>query len=147
MTDGASLLALAQAAGAGAVQPDAQGAGATAPAPAQQTQPSPSGPEARFAEAMDRARSVAAAPLAAEGPAAVAPAMQGVMDRLSAIDGRAQRLAEEAKAAELSGSEFTPGEMVMLSVRAHEFMFHAQLTSNMANRTSDGLQQLFRQQS
>jgi len=40
----------------------------------------------------------------------------------------------------------TPGEMVMLSVKCHEFMFHCQLTSNAANRTSDGLQQLFRQQ-
>jgi hypothetical protein len=36
--------------------------------------------------------------------------------------------------------------MVMLSMRCQEFMFHCQLTSNIANRTSDGLQQLFRQQ-
>jgi hypothetical protein len=36
--------------------------------------------------------------------------------------------------------------MIMLSVRCQEFMFHCQLTSNVANRTSDGLQQLFRQQ-
>ena len=41
----------------------------------------------------------------------------------------------------------SPGEMVMLTVRCQEFMFHCQLTSNIANRTSDGLQQLFRQQS
>ena len=40
----------------------------------------------------------------------------------------------------------TPGEMVMLTVRAQEFLFHSQLTANIANRTSDGLQQLFRQQ-
>ena len=40
----------------------------------------------------------------------------------------------------------TPGEVVMLTVRCQEFMFHCQLTSNIANRTSDGLQQLFRQQ-
>jgi hypothetical protein len=40
----------------------------------------------------------------------------------------------------------TPGDMMMLTVRCQEFMFHCQLTSNIANRTSDGLQQLFRQQ-
>jgi hypothetical protein len=36
--------------------------------------------------------------------------------------------------------------MVMLTVRCQEFLFHSQLTANVANRTSDGLQQLFRQQ-
>ena len=39
-----------------------------------------------------------------------------------------------------------PGEIMKLTVRCQEFMFHCQLTSNIANRTSDGLQQLFRQQ-
>ena len=136
MTEG-----LAAAAQVAAVQGGGQAAGAEAG----QAQP---GVEARFDAAMDRAREQAAAPLAGEAQAdAVAPAVKGVFDRLAAIDGRAQRLADEAKAAEMSGSEFSPGEMVMLSVRAHEFMFHAQLTSNMANRTSDGLQQPFRQQS
>ncbi len=37
--------------------------------------------------------------------------------------------------------------MLNLTVKCHEFMFHAELTSNVANRTSDGVQQLFRQQS
>jgi len=42
--------------------------------------------------------------------------------------------------------ELTPGQMVMLTVRCHEFLFHCEMTSNVANRTSDGFQQLFRQQ-
>jgi hypothetical protein len=41
----------------------------------------------------------------------------------------------------------SPSMMVNLSVRAQEFMFHCQLTSNIANRASDGVAQLFRQQS
>ena len=105
------------------------------------------GADARFQQAMDTARVQSAAPLAT--PQAVeAPngAMRGVFDKLSSLDGQAKSLAEEAKAAQASG-EMTPGEMVRLSMRAHEFMFNAQLTSNMANRTSDGLSQLFRQQS
>ncbi len=62
------------------------------------------------------------------------------------INSEAARLSADAKASQVSGREMTPGQMVMLSVRCQEFMFHCQLTSNIANRTSDGLQQLFRQQ-
>ena len=107
----------------------------------------PAGADARFAAAMDHARTQAAplaTPQAVEAPNA---AMKGVFDKLSSLDGQAQTLADEAEAAKASGNEMTPGEMVQLSMRAHEFMFNAQLTSNMANRTSDGLQQLFKQQS
>ncbi len=62
------------------------------------------------------------------------------------INGEAARLSLDASAAQSAGREMSPGEMVMLTVRCQEFMFHCQLTSNIANRTSDGLQQLFRQQ-
>ena len=63
------------------------------------------------------------------------------------INGEARQLSLEANAARNAGREMTPSEVVMLSVRCSEFMFHCQLTSNIANRTSDGLSQLFRQQS
>ena len=63
------------------------------------------------------------------------------------INGEAARIADEAKVAQTKGQEMTPGDMMMLTMRCQEFMFHCQLTSNIANRTSDGLQQLFRQQS
>ncbi len=46
-----------------------------------------------------------------------------------------------------SGAQVTPGEMVMLSMRCDEFLFHCELTSNAASRSSDGLQELFREQS
>ena len=62
------------------------------------------------------------------------------------INGEALRIADEAKVAQTKGQEMTPGDMMMLTMRCQEFMFHCQLTSNIANRTSDGLQQLFRQQ-
>jgi hypothetical protein len=32
-------------------------------------------------------------------------------------------------------------------MRSHEFLFHCELVANVANRSSDGMQQLFRQQS
>lgn len=93
----------------------------------------------RFQAAMDNA--------AGSRADAMQPALEGVMDTLRQINLQAQDLSNTARAASISDNEMTPGEMVMLTVRCHEFMFNCQLTSNMANRTSDGLQQLFRQQS
>jgi hypothetical protein len=74
-------------------------------------------------------------------------ALQAVARPLEYVNNEAASLADHAKAATAAGDSMTPGEMVMLSVRCQSFMFHCQLTSNVANRASDGLQQLFRQQS
>ena len=68
------------------------------------------------------------------------------MSTLEHVNGEANQLAQDAQNAKLKGASLTPGEMVMLTVRCQEFSFHCQLTSNIANRTSDGVQQLFRQQ-
>jgi hypothetical protein len=76
-----------------------------------------------------------------------AQAMQRLVQPLEHINAEAASLGRDARAAAASGQELTPGELVNLTVRCQEFMFHCQLTSNIANRTSEGLQQLFRQQS
>lgn len=82
------------------------------------------------------------------GPAeSTAQAMQRLVQPLDHINAEASSLGRDARAAAASGQELTPGELVNLTVRCQEFMFHCQLTSNIANRTSEGLQQLFRQQS
>lgn len=83
-----------------------------------------------------------AAPVGKAGEAA-----QQVLKPFEHINAEATRIAAEASAARNAGREMTPSEVLMLTVRAQEFMFHCQLTSNIANRTSEGLQQLFRQQS
>jgi len=88
----------------------------------------------------------AQAPSGLGGPEALAPAMKGVFNQLEFVNSQASNLAAHAKAAEAKGAAITPGEMIGLTVQCHEFMFNCQLTSNIANRTSDGLQQLFRQQ-
>ncbi len=62
------------------------------------------------------------------------------------INSEASSLAQMAEAARQAGADLSPGEVVQLTLRCQEFMFHCQLTSNIANRSSDGLQQLFRQQ-
>jgi hypothetical protein len=76
-----------------------------------------------------------------------AVAMQRLVQPLEHINADSASLGRDARAAAASGQELTPGELVNLTVRCQEFMFHCQLTSNIANRTSEGLQQLFRQQS
>ncbi len=109
---------------------------------------------ANFEQALDRARGSAAqgyatAPVtvqAAQGLAAPGQAMQALFRPLEQINGEAAHISAQAQAAMAEGRALTPSEMVLMTVKAHEFMFHCQLTSNVANRTSDGLQQLFRQQ-
>lgn len=109
---------------------------------------------AAFEKALDRAGGAATRGYAV-APVTITPvhrahapgqAMQALFKPLEQINGQAANLSAQAQAAVDSGRALTPGEMVMLTVKCHEFMFHCQLTANVANRTSDGLQQLFRQQ-
>jgi hypothetical protein len=63
------------------------------------------------------------------------------------INAEASRLSADAQAAKVDGGAMSPGDMVLLTARCQEFSFHCTLMSNIANRTSDGLSQMFRQQS
>ena len=74
------------------------------------------------------------------------PAMRAVFGPLERINNDASRLAADTHAMAGKG-DLTPGEMIQLTMRCHEFLFHCEMTSNVANRSSDGVQQLFRQQS
>jgi hypothetical protein len=76
----------------------------------------------------------------------MSPAMRDMLGTLDKVNGEAKSVADYARAVEGTGGELTPGEIVQLTMRCQEFMFHCQLTSNIANRSSDGVQQLFRQQ-
>lgn len=133
---------------------DASAAAAAMPPPPELQPGYGSGPgsSGAFDQAMQAAGANGSAPAgtgAAQAPGGVdplRPAMQGMLSSLESVNGEANQLAQAANAAKAKGAQLTPGEMVMLSVRCQEFMFHCQLTSNIANRTSDGLQQLFRQQ-
>jgi hypothetical protein len=88
-----------------------------------------------------------APPAGVGGPDALSPALKSMFTQLEKVNGEAKNVAEFANTASLKGADMTPGEVVNLTMKCHEFMFHCQLTSNIANRTSDGVQQLFRQQS
>ena len=93
-----------------------------------------------------QALSGAQARLEARPVGAPSEAAKQLMTPFEHINNEASRLSLDANAAQRAGREMSPSEVVMLTVRCQDFMFHCQLTSNIANRTSDGLQQLFRQQ-
>lgn len=80
-------------------------------------------------------------------PRAPGAGMQALFKPLEHINAEASALSTQARIALDEGRALTPSEMVLMTVKCHEFMFHCQLTANVANRTSDGLAQLFRQQS
>lgn len=71
--------------------------------------------------------------------------LQSVLSPLLALGEQSAQL--EAQVAPLSSSEYRPSELMMITMRSHEFLFRCELTANVANRASDGVQQLFRQQS
>ena len=83
---------------------------------------------------------------AASAPDSVSEMAQAVFEPLNHIDTEAAALAEYAQSALESQDTLSPSEMVALTVRSQEFMFHSQLMANIANRTADGVSQLFRQQ-
>ena len=125
-------------------------AGAMASAAASPTPPEiiQAGPNASVSDITSFQGSMSAASSARVGGAdALGPAMKAMFSQIERVNGEAKSVSEYARSAQASGAEMTPGEVVDLTMRCHEFMFHCQLTSNIANRTSDGIQQLFRQQS
>jgi len=63
------------------------------------------------------------------------------------INNEALQISEASKAAQAAGKDLTPGDMVRLTAQVGEFAFHCQLMASVANKTSDGLSQMFRQQS
>lgn len=124
-------------------------AGSVAPAPPQVLQAGYGaglGDVTGFQSALSVAKP-AQPPAATDGADAITPALRGMFNALEKVNGEAKQVAEFATKAQASGNDMTPGEVIQLTMRCHEFMFHCQLSSSVANRTSDGLQQLFRQQS
>ena len=95
-----------------------------------------------FAASLGRADQAGAA-----GPINDMPGpVRGLFKALDGVNGQARSVSDFARTAEASGGQLTPGEIVQLTMKCQEFTFQCQLTSNIANRSSDGVQQLFKQQ-
>ena len=72
---------------------------------------------------------------------------QTALDVLQSLNNRSEVMGTEALKLSAEGKDLSPGEMLSMTMHAHQFLFQSQLTANIANRTSEGVQQLFRQQS
>ncbi|MFK7888046.1 MAG: hypothetical protein AB8G16_14395 [Gammaproteobacteria bacterium] len=103
---------------------------------------------ASYRQSMERAQTLN--PATSATPEAVTPAesegLRAVFSTLDTLNGRAQTLEQKSSVFTSGDRDMSPGDMLMLTVESHEFLFHCELTANVANRTSDGVQQLFRQQ-
>jgi hypothetical protein len=95
----------------------------------------------RFAASLERAGGVPSV-ARTEMPAPFG----NILRALDGIDVQARGVTDYAQSSLASGGQLTPGEIVQLTMKCQEFMFQCQLTSNIANRSADGVQQLFRQQ-
>jgi hypothetical protein len=95
-----------------------------------------------------------AAPAQVANAEAVAPVthelstgFKAVMSQFDSLNGKATQLGKLATAMRHSSKDMTPGQVVDMTMKCQELVFQAELTSNVANRGSDGVSQLFRQQS
>lgn len=125
------------------------------PAAAPALQPQASAVDVReFAQALERTGG-ASAPSPVQGgsevqattPAGESATAKMMVNAFDGLNGSAKRIESLSRAMSASATEMTPGQMLDMTMQCHQFLFQSQLTSNVANRTSDGVQQLFRQQS
>lgn len=89
----------------------------------------------------------AVAPTAAAGPISMlnSDTLKAFFDPLNRINNAPDRmLAASEKLA--ANPDAGPGDMLMTMMSVQKFVFECQITSSVANRTSDGVQELFRQQ-
>jgi hypothetical protein len=90
----------------------------------------------------------AVAPASATGPVTMlnSDTLKAFFAPLNRINNAPDRmLAASEKLA--ANPDAGPGDMLMAMMSVQKFVFECQITSSVANRTSDGVQELFRQQS
>ncbi len=73
--------------------------------------------------------------------------MRAVLSAFENLNGGAENINSMSQVMSANSADLTPGAMLKMTMECHQFLFKAELTSNVANRTSDGVQQLFKQQS
>lgn len=103
-----------------------------------------------FAAALERSGAQGAQATEAAAVQAAPRSPDGMRTMLAAFDhlnGGAEHVRELAQKLAANPADASPSQIIQLTMASHQFMFQCELTSNVANRTSDGIQQLFRQQS
>ena len=135
-----------------AIQVAAMDAAQASPASSPAMTPQASAYDVRdFAATLERTGGVqpqdAAPATTAVGPAEPSEGTRMLISAINNLNGGAENI--NAMSQTMSGNiaDLTPGQMMEMTMKCHQFLFQAELTSNVANRTSDGIQPLFRQQS
>lgn len=72
---------------------------------------------------------------------------RGAMELLNSLNSNTETLGANALGFSSNAENASPGEILKLTMDAHHFLFKSEMTANVASKTSDGIQQLFRQQS
>ena len=90
---------------------------------------------------------VAQAEQVAPVPQELSAGIKAVLNQFDSLNGHASQLGKMADAMRSSDRDLAPSQIIDMTMRCQEMVFQAELTSNVANRSSDGVQQLFRQQS
>lgn len=101
----------------------------------------------QFADAYANGGNTSKGPAAVSAPAQPSEGMRALMSTFENLNSGADKINAMSHMITSSGADPTPGQMLQVTMEAHKFLFKAELTSNVANRTSDGVQQLFKQQS
>jgi len=101
--------------------------------------------DAAYAAAAQQAPQTAAMEQTAPTAETESAGFRSVLANLGDLNESAQSIS--AAATSLGKGDMKPSDVLMLTIKAQEFMFHCEVTANVANRTSDGVQQLFQQQS
>jgi hypothetical protein len=85
---------------------------------------------------------------AAAGPLSMAhnDVLKAFFNPLERINNAPDRMLEASRTL-AANPDAGPGDMLMTMMSVQKFVFECQITSSVANRTSDGVQELFRQQS
>lgn len=103
-----------------------------------------------FAAAMEKSGGANATQTAEVGATQASKPSEGMRNVLAAferLNGGADSIREMANKMAANPADASPSQIIQMTMQCHQFMFQCELTSNVANRTSDGIQQLFRQQS
>ena len=101
----------------------------------------------QFAEAYGNGGNASGGPAQVAAPAQPSDGMRVLLSTFENLNTGADKISAMSHAITSSGADPTPGQLLQVTMEAHKFLFKAELTSNVANRTSDGVQQLFKQQS
>lgn len=103
----------------------------------------------RFQQVFSQAQPTQAAQEVKTAPASqdMSTGIKSILGQFNLLNSNATQLTKMADAMSASNKTMTPSEIIDMTLRCHELVFQAELTSNVANRSSEGIQQLFRQQS